>query len=233
MKYKVKRFSFVSDSRDAEKLVPGSKELYDKVIDHARKSLGLKVQVGRRRTNYKTDEERKKDTDRVKSKFEYGPSKRLGLSRTLNIKENFDKLKKDNGAPSDTSKSEVLSSVVDRYPKKLLQSLKTPSGRVTVNSNSVGAPSVPAHEVGHYLSHLKHPKLNEFKDVLKTSTPTNPIGKVANKIGRYITTVATEADASRRGYKLLKSLGANKDQLRSAGKTMIGGLLGYLKGKGI
>lgn len=213
MKYRIKRFSFVSDSRDAEKLVPGSKELYDKVINKA-SELGLKV-----RERYK------------KSGFEHSSNLRRVVGHLINKKDSSDALKEQYGL---TSRVQLLQRAKDKLPEDSLETSRSiPGGRITIHKKSVGAPSIPAHEVGHYLSHLKHPKLNKIRDDLRLSTPTTAVGKVANKVGRYITTVATEADASRKGYKLLKSLGANKDQLKSAGKTMIGGLLGYIKGKGI
>lgn len=226
MKYKIKRFShtpptdktyslrktlldYVRGSSKKERELPGSSELYEKLRDKLKES-GVEYETGKGKGG---------------SHYEPKSLVRRLVAESLDHKPTLSSLKSEYGV---STKTGVLRNAIKEAAKDGVSLSKTPD-KIHISDNSVGTPSILAHEYGHYLDHLKHPRLNAIKDrstndLIKRSK----VGSIINSGIKYGTKLITEANASRYGRRVMKELGASKDQLSQATKSLLGSYGSYV-----
>lgn len=152
--------------------------------------------------------------------------------------------------------NELISSDTRAGGKQLFEAYKNGKGKIGINEEDVGRPSAIAHELGHAIDQTEGgvgSKIRNTIDIVdKGSSSTSAVtgllsginserlsrkGKKEGLISKHSSwavpvlmntpTLINEAVASRKGYKVLKDVGATKDQLKNARNTMIGACGSY------
>lgn len=151
---------------------------------------------------------------------------------------------------------ELISGNIEGGGKQLFEAYKNGKGKIGINEEDVGRPSAIAHELGHAIDQTEGGVGSKFRNSIdimdKRSLPTSAVtgllsginserlarkGKKEGLIPKHSSwavpvlmntpTLINEAVASRKGYKVLKEVGATKDQLKNARNTMIGAYGSY------
>lgn len=216
MRYRVKRFSRLGDklqefktslsehertSTEKEKSLEGSSDLYNKIKSRVQ-SDNIKFSTGGKSTKYTDSKAARsgiasilKDKSKVKELMEYYKvDRRSDLLKPMRSDANY----------------------IDA---------KTHKGVMRISNRHKGSPSVIAHELGHSMYKDNHPRLSSLSTKLALRKPSS--GKVKSLLSSgasKVLKVIEEAGASRNGIKVMKSLGATKDQLKQARKSMLAAL---------